>query len=346
QVESHLARDRGLEQLGRFLIQLLDVNDLVREMSQLLETSISRKVALDLCFADPIPPIRGDATQIRQVVMNLIINASDAIGERSGHVTVRTGVTKIDNEIWDDNYFLERIADGLYVFFEVADDGCGMSEVTMRRIFDPFFTTKFTGRGLGLAATLGIIRSHKGAISVKSVVDQGTTFRVLIPASEGVATKPVSLTATARPAPRGISEPVPQQSEPLLSSKGLILLADDEAAIRSLAVKMVKRCGYDLILAADGVEACRLFRERHNEIGLIVLDLTMPRMSGEEAFRALRELDSEIPILISSGFDENDTMTRFVGAEHVAYLQKPFLFQDFSARLDEMIRGKRPTEPR
>ncbi len=325
---------------GRFLIQAFDVNDLIREMSQLLETSISRKITLELRFTEPLPAIRGDATQIRQVVMNLIINASDAIGDRSGLVVVRTGLQKVENEIWDDNYFLERISDGLYVFFEVEDNGCGMSEDTRQRIFDPFFTTKFTGRGLGLAATLGIIRSHKGAIAVKSVEGKGTTFRVLIPATEAVAAKPVVSPVSVAPAPVPAVAAVPQIPEPVQDAKGLILLADDEVAIRSLAVKMLKRCGYDLILATDGQEAVRLFEERQQDISLVVLDLTMPRMSGEEAFQAIRRLDPEVPVLISSGFDENETMARFVGAERVAYLQKPFLFRDFSARLDEMARPK------
>ena len=293
---------------GRFAVQVLNLSKLVEEMAHLLEISISKKVALEYNFAADLPSIEADATQVRQVVMNLIINASEAIGERSGVVTVSTGATEADRAYLSETYLDESLPEGDYVYLEVTDTGCGMDEETRKKIFDPFFTTKFTGRGLGLPAVLGIVRGHRGTLKIDSEPNRGTTFRVLFPRSKQ---QPLGLTRTL-------------ETKQAWRGSGTVLVVDDEEYVRTVAARMLKMCGFDVLVALDGREATDLFRHHSAEIVLVLLDLTMPQLDGEETLRELRRIRPDLKAVLSSGYSEQDVTDRFGGKGLARFIQKPY----------------------
>jgi PAS domain S-box-containing protein len=293
---------------GKFVIETVDIGLLVREMSHLLEVSVSKKAVLKYNFADNLSPMEGDATQIRQVIMNLITNASDALGTSSGVITVSTGSLHCDHLYLRETYLVDKLPEGEYVYFEVSDNGAGMSRETRTRIFDPFFTTKFTGRGLGLAAVLGIVRSHKGAIKVYSEVGHGSTFKVLFPVSNHEYDRQRS----------------PERAEALPAGRGTILLVDDEEAIRIVGQKTLEKAGYTVVTASNGAEAIEVVRALGETIEAVVLDMTMPKMGGEEAFREMRRIRPGIRVLLSSGYSEGDATQRFSGKGLAGFLQKPY----------------------
>jgi len=294
---------------GRFVVQPISLNELVREMGHLLSVSISKKVVIKYNFFPDLPSVKADATQLRQVVMNLITNASEAIAEVSGVVTLSTGVMDCDDEYLkgavDDN---EIHPSGQYVYVEVSDTGCGMDTETLNRIFDPFFTTKFTGRGLGLAAVLGIVRGHKGAVRVYSEKGRGTTFKIMLPAH-------------LQPAPA--TEPGVVPDKPW-QGKGLVLLADDEESIRSMGRRLLEKFGFEVVVAADGREALEVFGQHGRRISLVILDLTMPHLDGEACYRELRRLDPSVKVIMTSGYNEQDVVSRFVGKGLAGFVQKPY----------------------
>ncbi len=295
---------------GRFVIQPVDLSHLVDEMAHLLHSVISKKAELRFDFADALPAVNGDVSQVRQIVMNLITNASDALGEQNGSITIRTGLIGVDPQYLADTYVNESLPEGPYVFVEVSDTGCGMDAATRARIFDPFFTTKFTGRGLGLAAVLGIVRGHHGAIKVYSEPGMGTTFKVLLPAAVGAA--------------QAVSAPAPARET--WHSGGLVLVVDDEEGVRTVAQGVLERCGFNVIEASDGREGVDVFREHAAEIRAVLLDMTMPRMSGVEALREIRRIRRDVPVILSSGYSEADAIDhfRFGGEELAGFIQKPY----------------------
>ena len=240
--------------------------------------------------------------------MNLIINASEAIGEKSGVVTVSTGVIQAERSYLSETYLDENLPEGYYVSLEVADTGCGMDEQTQQKIFDPFFTTKFTGRGLGLAAVLGIVRGHGGALKIDSQPQRGSTFKVLFPASRQPVEESVGPSAT----------------EQEWRGSGVILAVDDEETIRIAAKKILERQGFTVLTAEDGLEALEIFRSRADEIVAVLLDLTMPRLDGEETLRELRRIRPEVRVILSSGYDEEETANRFAGKGLAGFVQKPY----------------------
>ena len=305
---------------GRLVVEPLDLVRLVHEMAQLLETAVSKKAAFVLDLEPEPVVVEGDATQLRQVVMNLITNASDALEGGSGAIEVRLRRRELaENEArelasdWD-------VTPGLYATFEVEDDGCGMDEETASRIFEPFFTTKFTGRGLGLAATQGIIRGHGGAIRLRTAPGRGTTATVLLP-----------LTERALPAP-----PPPKDERPPLPPSAVVLVVDDEESIRQVAEIALRRAGLEVDAVADGHEAVEAVKRAPERYSAVLLDMTMPRMSGPETFRALREIRPDLPIVLSSGYAEEDTVRRFRGEDLAGFLQKPYRPQ---ALVDGMTRA-------
>jgi CheY-like chemotaxis protein len=292
---------------GRFVIQPLDVQKLVEDMLHMLRVSIAKNAVLKLNFAPNLPRIDADASQIRQIVMNLVINASEAIGERSGVITLSTGAMDCDRNYLSEAWLDEQLPEGTYVYVEVADTGGGMDFATRGRIFDPFFTTKFTGRGLGLAAVLGIVRGHRGAIKVYSEPGQGSTFKVLFPCSQrSVEAEPVSSLRSA------------------YEGRGTVLLVDDDESVRAVARKMLERIGFKVIVAADGAKAVELFREHQAEIVCAIVDLTMPQLDGAETFRELRRLRPDVRVVLSSGYNEQDVTQRFVGKGLAGFIQKPY----------------------
>ena len=293
---------------GRFVVQKVDLNRLVEETTHLLQVSISKHAALRFNFAPQLPSIEADATQIRQVVMNLVINASEAIGGRSGVISLNTGVTRIDRAYLAGAVAAPEITEGDYVALEVSDNGCGMEPETLAKIFDPFFSTKFTGRGLGLAAVLGIMRGHAGALKVYSEVGRGTTFKLLFPCASGPA-EAVRPTVAARPAWRG---------------RGRVLVVDDEETIRTTAARMLRVLGFEPELATHGLEAVETLRANPGRYALVLLDLTMPVMDGEQAFTELRRLQADVRVVLMSGFNRQEAVARSTGKGLASFLQKPF----------------------
>jgi PAS domain S-box-containing protein len=291
---------------GRFVIESLDLNMLLEEMLHMLEVSISKKAVLRLNLHKPLPSVEADATQMRQIVMNLVINASEAIGERSGVIALTTGCMECDRSYLKDVWLDEKLTDGLYVYVEIADTGCGMDRDTLAKLFDPFFTTKFTGRGLGMAAVLGIVRGHKGAIKVYSEPGKGTTFKMLLPASN-------------RPAELFKYE---THSDDWKGS-GTVLLVDDEESIRDIGSEMLNELGFTTITADDGREAVKVFRQNPG-IVFVLMDLTMPHMDGEECFRELRKLNPAVKVIMSSGYNEQEVTQKFVGKGLAGFIQKPY----------------------
>ena len=292
-----------------FALERVALGDIVEEMADLLKTSISKKAILALNLEKGLPPIQADPSQIRQIVMNLIINASEAIGDRGGAITVSVGTTRCDAEYLQKTELQADLLPGLYVHLEVSDSGSGMDAETRARIFEPFFTTKFTGRGLGLAAVLGIIRAYKGALKVYSEPGKGTTFKVLFPARTDGEDATRSLESSSPADWRG---------------KGTILLVDDEESLLSLGTRMLEHFGFNVLTASDGRQAVNLYRERGNEIELVLMDLTMPQMDGAEAFGELCRLNPDARVVLASGYAEADVSSRFEGRKPAGIIQKPY----------------------
>jgi PAS domain S-box-containing protein len=311
---------------GRFVVEPINLSRLVEEMGHLLHTVISKRALIKFNLAAGLPPVEADATQLRQVVMNLITNASDALGESDGVITVTTGTVDVDATYLSGSYLEAPMADGRYAFVEVSDTGCGMNRETCSRIFDPFFTTKHTGRGLGLAAALGIVRSHKGGLRVYSEPGRGTTFKVLFPVvgAEGAPALPGSDPAACDPE----TGPRPGCT---------VLVADDEEAVRDVARLMLEGCGYAVVTAADGLEAVDLFRRAPESISAVVLDMTMPRMGGEEAFRELRRIKPDVRVVLSSGYNEQETVNHFLGKGLAGFIQKPYRTQTLVDRVRQAL---------
>ncbi|MBT0663632.1 response regulator [Geobacter pelophilus] len=306
---------------GRFVIEELDLNRLLEEMGHMLEVSISKKAVLRYNLQRPLPAITADATQIRQIIMNLVINASEAIGDKSGIIAITTGCLELTENYRKHLFHDEQMPDGVYVFAEIADTGCGMNKETLAKVFDPFFTTKFTGRGLGMAAVLGIVRGHKGAIKVYSEEGKGTTFKVLFPAG-------------AQPfAPCTRSEDLSKEWR----GSGTVLLVDDEATILELGSEMLRELGYEVITARDGREGLHEFTSRDN-IGIVILDLTMPHMDGEQCFRELRQINPEVRVIMSSGFNEQEVTQKFVGKGLAGFIQKPYKLSELRKVLMNLSR--------
>jgi PAS domain S-box-containing protein len=302
---------------GRFTTELLNVNQLVEEMTHLMRISIKKGVALRYDLEPNLRAIEADATQIRQVFMNLLTNASEAIGHRSGTITIATRNVAVARAHPTGEFFAENPPEGGYVAIEVTDTGIGMDAETREKIFDPFFTTKFTGRGLGLAAVLGIVRSHRGAIKVTSRQGKGTSFEILFPTTDGKHR--VDSTETDR----RIS----------WRASATVLVADDEDNVREIARKILERFGLRVRTAKDGLEAVQSFRDHANEIDVVLLDMTMPLLDGEGAFREIRRLSPAARIILMSGNNEKDALLRIDKNELAGFLQKPFQLHELIGKV-------------
>jgi len=307
---------------GHFVIENLDLNSIVAEMGQMLEVSISKKVTLNYDFAPELPAISGDATQLRQVILNLVINASEAIGDDPGTLTVRTSCRDCDRAYLSDIWIDEGLPEGPYLVLEVADTGCGIEPEIIPKIFDPFFTTKFTGRGLGMAAVLGIVRGHRGAIKIDSTIGEGTTFKLLFPAVGGSADPKAAVPAAAQDAWQG---------------QGTVLLVDDEESIRGVGQDMLQELGFSVLTAKDGLEGIEVFSRHRDEIVCVLLDLTMPRMDGEQTFRELRRLKPDLRVVISSGYSEQEVTGKFIGEGVAGFINKPYKYAEVSKKLQEIL---------
>lgn len=307
---------------GRFVIEPLNLSEVVESMVRLLQVSISKKCALQINLAPNLPSVETDGAQIRQVIMNLIINASEAIGGNNGTIGINTGVMHCDKLYLSESYLDDDLPEGKYVYLEVTDTGHGMSPETIARIFDPFFTTKFTGRGLGLAAVLGIVRGNRGAIKVYSELGRGTLFKVLLPASD---LPPVTIKSNDEHPREWIT-------------KGTALVVDDEDSVLALASRMMSTMGLSVLTATDGQSAVEVFRRESHRINLILLDMTMPNMNGEETFREIRNIRKDIKIILTSGYNEQTATSHFVGKGLAGFIQKPYSFEELSSLVRSVMK--------
>ncbi|HEX9011133.1 MAG TPA: response regulator [Holophagaceae bacterium] len=307
---------------GQFVVRNLDLTMQVEEMVHLLEVSLPKTVVLKLDLRRGLPAISADAAQIQQVIMNLVINAAEAIGETSGLITLATGAQHLDAAMIRALLVGQDVAPGTYVYLEVSDTGCGMDPETIGRIFEPFFTTKFTGRGLGLSAIMGIVRGHKGALKVYSEVGRGTTFKVLFP-SQGAAQEPAS------PGPGDVA----------WRGAGLVLVVDDDETVRSVARQTLELKGFEVLEAEDGLVALELLQRRGTDIALVLLDMTMPHLGGEATFREMRQRQPEIRVILSSGYNEQEAMSRFMGKGLKGFLQKPYGPRELLAKVQSVLGG-------
>jgi PAS domain S-box-containing protein len=312
---------------GKFIVEPLNLSSNVEEMFQLLESAVSKKVDLQLNLAKDLHSIAADASQIRQVIMNLVTNASDAIGDRRGTITVTTGGLNVHRTYLSETYLDDDLPEGYYAYIEVTDTGSGMDSDTREKIFDPFFTTKFTGRGLGLAAVFGIVRGHNGAIKVSSELGKGSTIRVLFPCEKQqakISREQIEL-AVHTEGWRG---------------RGKILVVDDEELVRDVARRTLKRAGFSVLMANDGREAVEVFRNHADEIIAVLLDLTMPELGGEEAFIEMRKISPDVGIILSSGFTEQEAASKFAGAGIAYFIQKPYQPEILLEKIQKLLSEK------
>jgi two-component system, cell cycle sensor histidine kinase and response regulator CckA len=311
---------------GHVTVESADLSTLVRDTTQLLRLSISKKAALEMRLEPDLPMVKIDAAQIRQVVMNLVLNASDALGGNPGKITVVTGCIEIDAaalnspELAPD--LAPDLAEGTYVFLEVSDTGSGMSSDTLARIYDPFFTTKFKGRGLGLAAVQGIVLSHRGAIRARSEVSRGTTFRMFLPAHEPRTS-------------RVMAAVVPPVHKPF---SGKVLLVEDEEMVRNIVRDLLVDLGFDVTTAQDGSNALEQFSKAPEDYALVLCDLLMPDLDGEQTYHALSELRPGLRFVLMSGFAEHEALAR-LGPNLGGFLQKPFRSSALTAVLEKALQA-------
>jgi signal transduction histidine kinase/CheY-like chemotaxis protein len=307
---------------GKFIVRPLNLSDLVREISGLIQPSIPKMVRLRLDLDRDLPAVTADSSQLQQLIMNLVINGAEAIGDRPGAVTVTTRLREVTEESVPHAIPPTNVQPGRYVCLEVKDSGAGMDEHTMSKIFDPFFTTKFTGRGLGLAAALGIVRGHHGGMEVDSAPGQGATFRVYLPTLDGAD-------GQRHDATRGEN----------LSGTGVILFVDDEEIVRNVARTALERYGYKVLLAENGLEGVEMFRRVPDEISLVIMDVTMPVMSGEEALEELQKIQPYVKIILSSGYNEAEATRRFADKGLAGFIQKPYTAIELARKVKAALKS-------
>ena len=304
---------------GRFVVESVDASAIISEMAALLRTGVSKQASMQLDLPTLLPAVDVDTTQFRQVVMNLVTNASDALAGDAGLISIRTGRLQLNLESLTSCVGSSTATPGDFVFVEVRDTGVGMDALTVARIFDPFFSTKFTGRGLGLAATLGIMRGHRGAIRVLSEVGAGTCMTLHFPVSDQ--------------RPRETLTPPDMHWR----GTGRVLVVDDEASVRTVTRAFLQRRGFDVTDVADGLAALEAFRTDPDNYALVLLDLTMPGLGGEETFRALRELRPDLRVVLMSGYNEHEVTRLFVGRGLAGFLQKPFRADELYATVARIL---------
>jgi PAS domain S-box-containing protein len=295
---------------GRFVLERMSLSKLLEEMTPLLGSGLSKNVQLSLELVSALPEIEADPAQMRQLVMNLLTNAGDALGDQRGTIKVSTGTLSADRAYLAKTYLDEGLPAGEYVFLDVSDTGPGIEPEAVAKIFDPFFTTKFTGRGLGLAAVLGILRGHRGAIRVDSKPKIGSTFRILLP----VAAELELDEGPSAPPDSGV-----------FVGQGLVLVADDEEMVRNVATRVLAKCGFRVIAARDGAEAVNVYKDHAAQIVLVLLDVTMPGMGGEDVFRELQRIRPNVRVILTSGYSESDVTSSFDGRGLAGFLQKPWV---------------------
>jgi len=295
---------------GHFIVQACDMSVLAQEMMELLQVSIDKNVVIKYELSEKLPSIEADVSQMHQVIMNLVTNANEAIEGHSGVITLSTGWLHADSQYLNALDGEENLATGDYVYMEVSDNGCGMDDKTIDKIFDPFYSTKLTGRGLGMSALHGIVRGHFGAIKVYSELGRGTTIKILFPVAEHAS------------APQDAAV---KNRQLWHADGGVALIVDDEEMIRELAGVMLRDMGFEVLTAANGLEAVELYPEHKDAIKLVLLDMSMPKMDGEQTFRELRKMNPDVCVILSSGYNEQEATERFKGKGLAGFVHKPYL---------------------
>ena len=308
---------------GHFTVRPLCLDEAVRETIPLVQGAFATRRARVAChLQEELSWVEADVAQIHQMVLNLLMNAAEALDAQGGTITVRTGHESVHESQPADLYGLEPLACGNYAFLEVSDDGCGMGEETRKRLFEPFFTTKFTGRGLGLSAVHGMVRSHGGGIVVSSAVGVGTSIRVLLPRTDKT---PVA---------------APPRSDERWQGTGCVLLIDDDDEVRRVAQLLLQHLGFEVIAVASGAEALEAYRTSHQSLTAVMLDMTMPDMAGEEVFAKLAALGNDVPVVVCSGYDREETLVHFGGAAIAGFVHKPFTLEVLQRILRDLQRTR------
>jgi signal transduction histidine kinase/CheY-like chemotaxis protein len=325
---------------GQFLVRPLALNDLLRGKTPWLRAACPPHVRLEQVMADDLPPIDGDSEQLAQVLMHVVSNACEAIGPHPGTVRMVTGVSDCMREDLASTYLDEQLPEGRYVFLDVSDTGAGMTEDIVSRMFEPFFTTRFTGRGLGLAATLGILRGHRGAVRVRTELDRGTTMRLLFPVrAEHEAIGAGGEAGGAGGGAGGSVRPAPPQSPADEATSGAspsaapaiprgVLVIDDEETVRGVARMILERAGFRVVTAATGAEGIARFRESSSDLGIVLLDLKLRTMSSRAVSEELGRIQPGVRIVLSSGYPEEEALSAFEPRLFAGFLAKPYRFDE------------------
>ena len=301
---------------------LVDVNCAIEQVITVIRHQFELSgIAVHTRYDPELPQVLGDTEKLKQVVMNLVMNASEAIGDKSGRISLISGAMECDRNYMDSVSTKDELPEGMYVYLEVSDTGCGMSEEVKSKLYDPFFTTKFTGRGLGMSAVLGIMRGHKGTIKVYSEVGRGTTIKVLFP-----AIRDTSAAAESE-----------LQKKNTWTGEGKILLADDDETIRVVVKAMLEGLGFSVETAVDGRDCLEKYRRSGAHFTAVIVDLTMPHMGGEEVFSGIRQIDKGARVILSSGYNEQEVISRFVGKGLAGFLKKPYRREELQAKLKEVL---------
>jgi PAS domain S-box-containing protein len=308
---------------GRFIVKPMDLSELVEENTHLFRASVARTATLDVRLGRSLPSIEADVGQVQQVIMNLITNAAEAIGDSSGGIIITTGMQECDAQCLKQSRLEDVPPAGRFVYLDVSDTGCGMDEQTQQRLFDPFFSTKAPGRGLGMSAILGIVRGHGGAIFVESSPGRGTSVRILFPAPEEARTENEAVNNT-----RAAEAGAPAMS-------GTVLVVDDEEIVRMVCKEMVETMGLQVLTASDGREAVDLFTSHADSISHVILDLSMPNMDGMAAFTELVRIKPSVKVILSSGYDEQESLQRLSGPGPAGFIQKPYSLQSLRDALEK-----------
>ncbi len=311
---------------GHIMVKELNLNELVQENAQLLRAVVPNTVTFDLQLGENLPKIVVDTSQVQQVVMNLITNASEAIGDQAGVITVITGIDNCDETYLSRSRTEQKPEAGMFVWVEVRDTGCGMSVETQKRLFEPFYTTKFTGRGLGMSAVLGIVQGHGGALIIDSETGKGTNMRVLLPTVPGERGDKQPVT------------PVAKNDVEHVRPSGTVLVVDDEEMIRVLCEAVLHRLGFRTLQAVDGEDAMRVFQAHASEISAVVMDLTMPLMDGATAFKKMLQIKSDVKVILSSGYCEHDATRSLAEFSPAGFLQKPYSLKSLKAELERVLK--------
>jgi signal transduction histidine kinase/CheY-like chemotaxis protein len=322
-----------LTYVGKGLIskKKLNLNDLIRNNVEMLKTATSTAVSMEMCLSAELPNILADEAHIQQIVMNLIINSAESIEKPPGLIRLTTGTQNCDQACLATSLLEEKPEPGRYVFLEISDNGCGMSEKTLKRLFDPFFTTKFTGRGLGMSAVMGIIKTHHGALFVESRLGEGTTFRALFPISESALPATVQEPALT---PLEINSTTPENR-----FYGVALVVDDEKSVLRVCTKMVKLSGFTVITACDGIDAVTKFREHADEIVFVLMDLTMPNMDGITAMGEIYSIKPGIKMILASGFNKDELSERITNQAPSGFIRKPYSMNALETEIQKVMQA-------